>query len=154
MGEDVMFGYSTDPAVIAKFGLKAPAVRMYFPHDEKTATFDGNINDPAALVAFVRDYSHPLVYTFDGENAAGIFGDGRPILLLFRDGDDKGKAAEAELRKAALTLGRTQLMAVAGSSEPMDQRLMDYVAVDPEELPTLRLIKSPMAGMVKYRQEA
>jgi len=152
--EDVMFGYSTNPAVAGKYQLKTPAVRMYFPHDEKVASFEGDINDPAALVAFVREYSHPLVYTFDGENAAGIFGDGRPILLLFRDGDDKGNAAEAELRKAAVALGRAQLVAVAGSSEPMDQRLMDYVAVDPEELPTLRLIKSPMAGMVKYRQDS
>merc|ERR1711988_620161 len=33
----------------------------------------------------------------------------------------------------------------------MDQRLMDYVGVEPEELPTVRLVASPMSGMVKYK---
>merc|ERR1712139_698699 len=79
------------------------------------------------------------------------FGDGRPILFLFRDKDDKGEAAEKELREAAAGLNRRLLVSVAGSSEPMDQRLMDYVGVEPEELPTVRLVASPMSGMVKYK---
>merc|ERR1719198_377499 len=33
----------------------------------------------------------------------------------------------------------------------MDQRLMDYVSVDPDELPTVRLVANPMAGMSKYK---
>merc|ERR1719356_614999 len=35
----------------------------------------------------------------------------------------------------------------------MDQRLMDYVGVEPEELPTIRLVASPLASMTKYKFE-
>merc|ERR1712070_982616 len=100
---------------------------------------------------FVRAYRHPAVSIFDGESAPEIFGDGRPILFLFRDKDEKGEAAEKELREAAKGLNRRLLVSIAGSNEPMDQRLMDYVGVEPEELPTVRLVASPMSGMVKYK---
>merc|ERR1719162_2969919 len=113
---------------------------MFFPHDEKVATFEGNMDNVEEIAKFVRAYRQPLVIPFDGESAADIFGDGRSILVLFRDDDDKGKEAEKELRKAATGLGREVLVTIAGSSEPMDQRFMDYVSVDPEELPTLRLV--------------
>ncbi|CAE8641872.1 unnamed protein product, partial [Polarella glacialis] len=85
--------------------------------------------------------------------APQLFGDGRPIVFLFRDKDDKGEGAEKALRKAAVSLERRMLVSIAGSSEPMDQRLMDYVSVDPEELPTARLVTNPMGSMSKYRLE-
>jgi protein disulfide-isomerase A1 len=139
--------------VAEKYGVKPPAVRMLFPHDEKAADFPGNLQSADEIAAFVKGYRHPLVTTFNGETAPDLFGDGRPILFLFRDDDEKGKAAEVELRKAAVGLNRRLLVSIAGSSEPMDQRLMDYVSVEPEELPTVRLVANPAAGMTKYRLE-
>merc|ERR1719456_493219 len=124
---------------------------MFFPHDEKVATFAGDLQSVSEIETFVRSYRHPAVSIFDGESAPEIFGDGRPILFLFRDKNDVGEAAEKELREAAAGLNRRLLVSVAGSSEPMDQRLMDYVGVDPEELPTVRLVTNPQAGMVKYK---
>merc|ERR1712190_431864 len=41
----------------------------------------------------------------------------------------------------------------AGAVEPMDQRLMDYVSVEPQELPTIRLVVNPQASMLKYKHE-
>jgi len=149
--EDVMFAYSTVASVIAKFNAQAPALKMFFPHDEKVATFSGDVQSVADMERFVKSYRHPLVIPFDGDTAPEIFGDGRPILLLIRDKDDKGKAAEEQFRKAAPGFGRKLLVSIAGSSEPMDQRLMDYVSVEPEELPTVRLLTNPMASMTKYR---
>merc|ERR1719221_1993912 len=111
------------------------------------------MNSADEIEAFVKSYRQPMVSKFDGETASDIFGDGRPVLFLFRDKDEKGDAAEAEIRKAAAGLNRRLLVSIAGSNEPMDQRLMDYVSVEPEELPTVRLVSSPMAGMVKYRLE-
>jgi len=150
--EDVMFAYSSSPQVFARYeGVTAPAIRMIFPHDEKVATFSGDLQSVSEIETFVRAYRHPAVSAFDGESAPEIFGDGRPILFLFRDRDEKGEAAEKELREAAKELNRRLLVSIAGSNEPMDQRLMDYVGVEPEELPTARLVASPMSGMVKYK---
>lgn len=151
--EDVMFAYSAEPAVAAKYGLKPPAVRMLFPHDDKAADFAGDLQSADEIATFVKSYRHPLVTIFNGETAPDLFEDGRPILFLFRDDDEKGRAAEAELRKTAASLGRRMLVSVAGSSEPMDQRLMDYVSVEPEELPTVRLVVNAAAAMTKYRLE-
>lgn len=151
--EDVMFAYSTVPAVAGQYGLQPPGLRMFFPHDEKAVSYTGNMQSAEDIQAFVKAYRHPMVTPFDGETAAELFGDGRPILFLFRDKDDKGEAAERELLKTAAGLQRRLLVSVAGSSEPMDQRLMDYVSVEPEELPTVRLVSNPMASMVKYKLE-
>jgi len=151
--EDVMFAYSTSPAVAGKYGLQPPGLRMFFPHDEKAVSYTGNMQSADDIQAWVKAHRHPMVTPFDGETAAELFGDGRPILFLFRDKDEKGEAAEKELRKAAAALQRRLLVSVAGSSEPMDQRLMDYVSVEPEELPTLRLVSNPTASMVKYKLE-
>jgi len=151
--EDVMFAYSTAPAVLAKYSAQAPALRMFFPHDEKVATFEGDMSNIEEVQRFVKSYRQPLVIPFDGETAADIFGDGRAIVVLFRDNDEKGQEAEKELKKAAPGLGRKVLVTIAGSSEPMDQRLMDYVSVEPEELPTVRLVTSPVGMMTKYRLE-
>jgi len=151
--EDVMFAYSTAAPVAARYQVQTPALRMFFPHDEQVVTFDGDMQNAEAMAAFVKAYRHPLVTPFDGESAPELFSDGRPILFLFRDQDEKGKEAEKELRKVAPSLNRRVLVSIAGSSEPMDQRLMDYITVEPEELPTVRLVANPMAGMVKYRLE-
>lgn len=151
--EDVMFAYTAAAPVFAKYQVQGSALKMFFPHDEQSASFDGDLQNAEAMESFVKSYRHPLVTTFDGETAPELFSDGRPIVFLFRDTDDKGKDAERELRKAAPSLGRRLLVSLAGSSEPMDQRLMDYVSVEPEELPTVRLVANPMAGMVKYRLE-
>merc|ERR1719198_2437825 len=113
---------------------------MVFPHDEKSAVFQGDNQVAAEIEAFVKAHRHPMVIEFNGEVAPELFGDGRPILFLFRDKDEKGEAAEKELREAAVSFQRRLLVSVAGSSEPMDQRLMDYVSVEPDELPTVRLV--------------
>mmetsp|Transcript_33351 Transcript_33351/g.72854 ORF Transcript_33351/g.72854 Transcript_33351/m.72854 type:complete len:488 (-) Transcript_33351:13-1476(-) len=150
--EDIMFGYSATPAVVGTFDWgSVPAIRMFFPHDEKFAAFAGDVSNAAELEDFVKAYRFPLVSTFDGETAADLFGDGRPLLFLFRDKDAEGKAAEAQLRQAAVNLPRRVLLATAGSSEPMDQRLMDFVSVEPQEFPTLRIVVNPSGTMVKYK---
>jgi len=151
--EDVMFAYATVPSVAAKYGVTPPGLQMSYPHDEKTATFTGSMDSADEIQSFVRAHRQPMVSTFDGETAGDIFGDGRAILFLFREKDEKGDAAEVELRKAATGIHRRLLVSVAGSSEPMDQRLMDYVSVEPEELPTVRLVATPMASMTKYKLE-
>jgi len=149
--EDVMFAYSTADDVVAKYGAAPPSLKMFFPHDEQSAVFTGNMQSAEEIESFVKAYRHPIVTDFTGESAPELFGDGRPIMFLFRDKDEKGEAAEKAVRKAALTFERKVLVAVAGSSEPMDQRLMDYVSVTPEELPTARLVTNPMGSMSKYR---
>lgn len=94
--EDVMFGFSTAPAVASKYQGTPPSLRMFFPHDEKTATFQGNMQSSEEIEAFVRAHRQPIVSNFNGETAPELFSDGRPILFLFRDKDEKSMAAEKE----------------------------------------------------------
>jgi len=151
--EDVMFAYSTASEVAARYEATVPSLKMFFPHDEKSATFAGNLQDATEIENFVKAYRQPIVTEFSGETAPEIFGDGRPIVFLFRDKDEKGQAAEKAMQKVAVGLERRMLVSIAGSSEPMDQRLMDYVSVEPEELPAVRLVTNPMGSMSKYRLE-
>jgi protein disulfide-isomerase A1 len=151
--DDVMFAYSTSPAVAAKYGVAAPALRMAYPHDEQASTFNGDLQNVEDMEKFVKSYKLPLVVTFNGEMSAALFGDGRPLLFLFRDKNEKGDAAEKAIRDAAPVLKRRLAVAIAGIHEPMDQRLMDYVGVEPDHVPTVRLVANPMAVMTKYKME-
>eukprot|EP00928_Gymnodinium_smaydae_P058985 TRINITY_DN4220_c0_g3_i1.p1 TRINITY_DN4220_c0_g3~~TRINITY_DN4220_c0_g3_i1.p1 ORF type:complete len:510 (-),score=152.03 TRINITY_DN4220_c0_g3_i1:93-1544(-) len=149
--EDVFFAHTSSAAVSGKYGLAPPAVRMYFPHDETVGDYAGDFASVEELTAFVKARRQAIVTPFSGETAADLFGDGRPVLFLFRSKDDAGEKAEKEVREAAAGLQRKVLVSIAGESEPMDQRLMDYVSVEPQELPTVRLVTNPTGSMAKYR---
>mmetsp|Transcript_47271 Transcript_47271/g.101194 ORF Transcript_47271/g.101194 Transcript_47271/m.101194 type:complete len:483 (-) Transcript_47271:57-1505(-) len=151
--ESVMFGYVSSPAVAAGLGAEMNSAKMTFPHDEKVATFAGDLRSANDMEKFARAYSFPLVNIFSGDIAGSLFNDGRPMLVLFRDKESKGLAAEEAFKKAMGTIGRKYLACVTGSSEPMDQRFMDFVSVEPEELPTVRLLLNPAKTMTKYRLE-
>jgi len=149
-----MFAHTSAAQVAERYGLQGPGIKMFFPHDEKSAVYEGDLQSAEEVERFVKAHRYPLITPFNGETAPELFGDGRTILFLFRERNEAGNAAEEELRAAAAAVGRRVLISVAGSSEPMDQRLMDYVSVEPQELPTMRLVASPMASMVKYRLDA
>lgn len=113
---------------------------------------------------FVAIHSVPNVSTFTGENAAMLFNDPRPMLLFFRDERrgvvsvthaadiDKGtKAIEAYLEDFAVKYKQDFVLVLAGVEQPMDMRLMDYLSVDYEDVPCVRIIKDPTDAMVKYK---
>merc|ERR1712187_483369 len=124
---------------------------MLFPHDEKTADYSGDLSSTTDLELFVKAHKQPIVTTLTGETAAELFGDGRAILFLFRRKDDPGEKAEKELREAAVGLQRKLLVSLASDNEPMDQRLMDYITVEPEELPTIRIVANVTESMTKFK---
>merc|ERR1712079_828681 len=104
---------------------------------------------------------------FSGENAAAIFNDPRPLLLFFRDprrsviSDNYQNEITEQTRKIEDYL-RTEIgdnpkwkaelcVVFIGAAEPMDMRFMNYVSVDYEDLPTIRIIQDPTATMVKFK---
>merc|ERR1711957_1051461 len=111
----------------------------------------GHLASVTGIESFVKAHRMPFVSKFDADIAADLFSDGRPVLFLFRDQDEQGKQAELEIQQVAPTFKREILCSMAGSSEPMDQRLMDYLSVDAEEFPTARYVVNPADKMVKYR---
>ncbi|CAD7958409.1 unnamed protein product [Amoebophrya sp. A120] len=116
---------------------------------------------------FVAIYSMPKVNVFTGENAALLFNDPRPLLLYLRDEKrpdiatteqnlhaeirEKNQLIEDSLHSLATKYKQDFVVTFAGAEQPMDMRLMDYISVDYEDLPCIRIIKDPTDGMVKYK---
>ena len=46
--EDVMFAYSTVPEVAAHYEASVPSLKMFFPHDEQSASFQGDLGSAEA----------------------------------------------------------------------------------------------------------
>merc|ERR1712232_1434451 len=151
--EDVYFAFSTNSAVAGKYELAAPAVRMFFPHDETVADYAGDLNNHVELEDFVKARRQPIITPFTGDTAADLINDGRPILFLFKDSADDvaSKKAEEAVREVAPKLGRKVLVSICGQTEPMEQRLLDYISVEPKELPTIRLVMDAAGAMAKYK---
>jgi len=43
------------------------------------------------------------------------------------------------------------VVTLVGTNEPMDMRLMDYVSVDYEDVPCVRIVRDPTGHMMKYK---
>ena len=113
---------------------------------------------------FIAIHSLPNVNIFTGENAALLFNDPRPLLIFFRD-ERRGEISEsykAEISQQTTVIEDSLVpvsgkykqdftVVLAGAEQPMDMRLMDYVGVDYEDLPCVRIVKDPTDGMVKYK---
>jgi len=94
----------------------------------------------------VQTYRYPAVSAFNGETAAAIFADGRPLLILFRNSDAEGLALEKVFRETAPKLDRQMIAIVAGSSDQTDQKLMQVLDVGSEELPVVRIENTKSKG--------
>lgn len=44
-----MFAYSTVPEVVSKYEAVVPSLKMFFPHDEQSATYSGDLGSAEAL---------------------------------------------------------------------------------------------------------
>ncbi len=65
---------------------------------------------------------------------------------------DKGtKAMESYLEEFAVKYKQDFVVVLAGVEQPMDMRLMDYLTVDYEDTPCIRIVKDPTDAMVKYK---
>jgi len=150
--EDIVFGFSLDAGAAKARGVARPGVQMYFPHNAGSATFGAEFADAEQLHAFIGTYRLPMVVPFDGDVAPVLFADSRPILFVFTEQGKGDTAEEKALHAAAPSLLGKVLMSTAGSFEPMDQRLLDYVGVDSEkDLPAARLVVDPAGPLRKYR---
>ena len=163
----------------AKVSLDSDLLYMRFPFDEGHAvapivageTLKLGGSHPEFLERagddvrfFIATNMLPNVNIFTGENAALVFNDPRPMLVFFRD---EGRGSISEGHKAEIS-AQTKLIEEAmgdvsvkykqdfvtvltGAEQPMEMRLMDYVGVDYEDLPCVRIVKNPTDAMVKYK---
>lgn len=160
--DDVVFVHVASPDVAAALGATPPVVQVRTPHDEKVFPFPGDLAGPAESLAaeiahFAKDHRIPRIAPFDGDVSAELFDDGRPVLFLFRLQDEKGRAAEEALRKAAPTLRKkfllsTVLGGVDPDAEEFDGRLAEFIGVRPDMLPLAVLAVDPLGPVKKYRQ--
>lgn len=157
--DDVVFAYLPSRDGAAKLGAVLPSLRVQAPHAAADASvFQGSLGSPDEIATFVRGLRLPPVVPFDGESSVQLFGDGRPILFLFRGEDAVGEAAEQELTKAAsclrsrFPLSTVKLPTVAGA-EDYAERLAEFVGVHVDALPSAILLEDPMASGRKFRPE-
>eukprot|EP00747_Dinoflagellata_sp_TGD_P209017 gnl/TRDRNA2_/TRDRNA2_82451_c0_seq1.p1 gnl/TRDRNA2_/TRDRNA2_82451_c0~~gnl/TRDRNA2_/TRDRNA2_82451_c0_seq1.p1 ORF type:complete len:498 (+),score=120.39 gnl/TRDRNA2_/TRDRNA2_82451_c0_seq1:99-1592(+) len=154
--DDVEFVLIAAQEVAEALGAKIPSLRVHAPHDEKVFHFSGNMESATEIAAFVKDRRLPRVVPFDGDVSSELFGDGRPVLFLFRGDNSAGEAAEAALRKASAVLWPKFLLStvrdIPSSAEQYDGRLMEFLGVTNEMLPIALLAVDPLGAIQKYRQ--
>eukprot|EP00397_Hematodinium_sp_SG-2012_P032686 GEMP01034822.1.p1 GENE.GEMP01034822.1~~GEMP01034822.1.p1 ORF type:complete len:520 (+),score=110.62 GEMP01034822.1:235-1560(+) len=143
-----------DVLAVARDRLKEGCIAMFYPHDAKF-----NILEPTSQIviqseveSFVRGHRLPIVVPFSGEVAEDLFNDPRPLLFLFRDSiRPEDQVIETKFREVAPELKSIVAMSVVGIIEPMEQRLMDFLAVEAGDAPTLRFIQEPLGSKIRYK---
>ena len=129
----------------------APFVKVFGPGEEIT-TYSGDFTE-LDLSTFVKIHRHPVVIPFSGEVSQDVFEDGRPLLFYFRSKHDVNQDIENAFANVAKDYRNKVLFSTSGVGEPMENRLMDYIAVMDADPPTIRLVKDPIKGMTKYKME-
>lgn len=156
--DDVVFAFLPSEDGAAKLGAALPSLRVQAPYAADNFVFQGNLESPDEVATFVRGLRLPPVVPFNGESSVQLFGDGRPILFLFRSADASGEAAEQELAKAASCLRSrfplsTVRLPTAAGAEDYAERLAEFVGIRLDALPAAVLLEDPMAAGRKFRPE-
>jgi len=142
------------PVLLAREKLKEGCIAMFYPHDDKFAILHPTkgIVIQSEVEEFVRGKRLPIVVKFHNDVAEDIFNMTRPLFFLFYDSvRPEDVAIEAKFREVAPELAPHVVLSTAGIIEPIDQRLMDFLGVEPSDAPTMRLVKDPMGMKLKYK---
>ncbi len=149
--DDANFAVSFGGDVASKYGVSAPAVVLIKKFDEGRNNFSGDFN-VAALTAFVKGNSMPLVSEFSQATSAKIFGGevtSHFLVFVDKSASHYDEALSALRSMAAEYKGR--LLAVVIPST--EDRVMNYFGFKKADLP--KAVAVNMAGqMKKYIMDA
>jgi len=149
--DDFRFAISADAEVLKEYGVAADAVILFKKFDDGKVVMDGEIS-AAAVVAFVKTESLPLVIEFNHESAQKIFGgEIKNHLLIFvgKSHADVDKI-NSEVKTVAKEFKGKVLFVTVDTDEDDHQRILEFFGMKKEELPAMRLIHLE-DDMTKYK---
>jgi len=130
---------------------------MFMPHDERFATYNGDLEDAHALERWISGRRLPMVMSLNDQTAEKVLaGGGTPVVFLIRK---EGEADEAEtvLRSAAKLLRGKIIICFSGIRTPIEKRFAEVAGVDESALPVVTLVEAhagnggPFHTSKKYR---
>uniref|UniRef100_UPI00358E586D protein disulfide-isomerase-like n=1 Tax=Myxine glutinosa TaxID=7769 RepID=UPI00358E586D len=136
----ILFGVSSKPEVFLEFGVTEDSV-IVFKKDEGHFVFNKQI-EKDDLYDFIKMFELPLVLHFSTEVAPKLFAHlVRVHTLLFASNESSSfPELYAEFRGAAASFRGKIIFVFVNTEEPSNGRLLDFFALNEDELPEIRLI--------------
>jgi len=152
--DDILFGITSDDAVLQKYEAEDGSVVLLKKFDEGKNVYEGELN-VEDLTSFVRKNSLPLVVEFGEETANKIFGGDIKIhnLLFVKKTSDAFQTIYDQFHAAAGQFkGQVLFVLIDGGAES-NSRILEYFGLTDDEMPTVRLITLD-GDMKKYKPTA
>merc|ERR1712106_262213 len=142
MMDDFQFGITGDDAIAAEYGDEGEAVVLLKDFDDGKAVLSEGITEESVGV-FISSESLPLVVDFNHETAQKIFsGEIKSHLLVFSSAKADSHADTLAMLKEIATENKGKMLFVTINTDEEDhKRILEFLAIKDEELPTFRAIK-------------
>ncbi|XP_014665686.1 PREDICTED: protein disulfide-isomerase 2-like [Priapulus caudatus] len=149
--DELQFGLLSDESLFAEHEAEDGKVILFKKFDDKRTEYIGDLT-PDAVSSFIKTESLPLVNEFSPQTAPKIFsGDIKTHILYFagKTKDYFTETYESFKTPAVEFKGRVLFIHIDTDNEE-NERILDFFAIKPEELPTTRLIVLG-EDMTKYK---
>lgn len=130
---------------------KTPALLLFRKFDESPLIYSEGL-DETSIVSWLTKSSVPTVIEFSEDYIEPIFGEKKDTIILFKDPADASSDFTKIYEKAASELKGQVLFVTSGIKEGIQSRLAEFIGVDQDSLPTIRLLM-PSDNMKKFSYE-
>ncbi len=137
--DDVAFAHTHDDGVRQKYEVQGETIILFKKFDEGKNVFTGPFQFQE-IKDFLNANRFPVVFPFDSKNAQRIFAGGLNAIILIRSDNEAGAKAEEELRSVSREIRDSIAISVAKIEDTMGGRLADYIGIDKNTLPAIRII--------------
>ena len=127
-------------------GAKHNSIAVFRTFDNSPVHFDGD-SSVQSLQSFMDKSSVPQLIEFSEDYIEPIFGKGNPAVILFTN--DRDASYNKVFSQASSELNGEILFVVSGTEQGIQQRLAEFVGVDAQATPTIRLL-APGEEMRKF----
>merc|ERR1712117_322339 len=153
--EEYPCGITSDAAAMEKQGAKDGEVVLFKNFDERRAVYEGAIN-AEKLQEFIHRYAVPLVVEFNHETAQKIFkGLIKSHILFFMSKKADDYEANHEVIQGLAEKHRHKIQfVVIDTDEDDNRRVVEFLGLKEEAMPTMRIIQMKETDIIKYKPES
>jgi protein disulfide-isomerase A1 len=149
VGDKFQFYHLNDEATAKSYGASSlPAIVLFRKFDDSPLVYSGNW-ETTPVVDFIVASSVPTLINFSEDYIEPIFGQRKAAVFLFRSNEDSEADFVNTFSDAATKLKGEILFVVSGIKDGIQTRLAEFVGVDSNSLPTVRIL-NPSDNMRKY----
>jgi protein disulfide-isomerase A1 len=155
VSEKIPFFHTSDVECGKSLGLKSfPSIALFRKFEDSPLFYEPPMEEgwtPALMLGWIQAASVPFIFEFSEDYIEPIFTQRRKAIILFRDNQEAKTAKYQKVFEEAAKLMKNEMLFVYSDvEEGMQARLADYLSIENNNLPALRILDPANKDLKKY----